>query len=299
MAQEAGRIRFHYGFYAAMKLEYDIIHAPVTYEQEIQLGEDPVRLDFLIIKKDAGVVLNDPIGEFFRAVNLFEYKSPEDGLSIDDFYKALGYGLIYKGYDRKVNELPIEDMTLTIVRHSYPRELINTLKQSGFTVDKKYPGIYRIDGKISIKTQIVVSSRLLNGEYEGLKLLASGCTKEAVISYARKAIASEDENVKTNAETVIGICLDINNSLGKQLEEDEAMNEVISRIIKRNIDAARLEGINEGINKGINKGINEDKERVAADMLRDGKPLEEITRYSKLAEDTIRNLAKTLGVAIM
>ena len=287
MAQEAGRIRFHYGFYAAMKLEYDIIHAPVTYEQEIQLGEDPVRLDFLIIKKDAYIVMKDPIGEFFRAVNLFEYKSPEDGLSIDDFYKAVGYAFIYKGYDRKVNELPIEDMTLTLVRHSYPRELIKALKQSGFTVDEKYPGIYRIDGKISIKIQIVVSSRLPDGEYEGLQLLTSGCTKEAIIHYAEKAVASEDENVKTNAETVIGICLDINKNLGKQLEEDETMNEVISKIVKRNIDAARQEG------------INETNERVATDMLKKKLPLSLIEEISKLSEDTIRNLAKTLGVAVM
>ena len=31
--------------------------APVTYEQEKQLGEDPIRLDFLIIKKQRDAVL--------------------------------------------------------------------------------------------------------------------------------------------------------------------------------------------------------------------------------------------------
>ena len=82
MTVETGRTRFHYGFYAAMKVEYGIIHANVTYEQEIQLGDAPIRLDFLIVKKDANVILTAPIGEFFKAVNLFEYKSPEDGLSI-------------------------------------------------------------------------------------------------------------------------------------------------------------------------------------------------------------------------
>ena len=85
--------------------------------------------------------------------------------------EVMAYAFIYKGYDRKVNELPIEDMTLTLVRHSYPRELIKALKQSGFTVDEKYPGIFRVDGRISIKIQIVVSSRLPTGEYEGLQLL--------------------------------------------------------------------------------------------------------------------------------
>ncbi len=218
MADEAGRTRFHYGFYAAMKVEYGLIRAQLTYEQEIQLGEDPIRLDFLIIKKDTAVALTDPIGEFFRAVNLFEYKSPEDGLSIDDFYKVQGYGLIYKGFDRKVNELPIEEMTLTLVRHAYPREMLKELKRSGFIITEPRQGIYRFEGKISIPVQLVVSSRLPEGEYEGLRLLAEGCTKDAVIKYAEQAIASEDENVKTNAETVIGICLDINKNLGKQLE---------------------------------------------------------------------------------
>ena len=128
------RIDYHHGFYAAMKVEYDLMQAPVSYEQEKELGEKPVRLDFLIIKKAKHAVLTDPIGQFFQSVNLFEYKSPEDGLTIDDFYKAQGYGLIYKGFDRKVNELPIEDMTLTFVRHAYPRELVKELKATGFQV---------------------------------------------------------------------------------------------------------------------------------------------------------------------
>ncbi|MBQ9574610.1 MAG: hypothetical protein IJR27_04955, partial [Synergistaceae bacterium] len=126
MSKEEGRIRFHYGFYAAMKVEYDLMHADITYEQEIQLGEDP-------------------IGEFFEAINLFEYKSPADSFSIDDFYKAVAYAFIYKGYGRKIDELPIGDMTLTLVRHTYPRELMKALKLRGFAVDEVQPGIYRIE----------------------------------------------------------------------------------------------------------------------------------------------------------
>ena len=286
MTEEAGRIRFHYGFYAAMKVHYDLMRAQVTYEQEKQLGEDPIRLDFLIVKKEAGVVLTDPIGEFFKGVNLFEYKSPEDGLSIDDFYKVQGYGLIYKGFDRKVNELPIEEMTLTLVRHAYPREMLKELKRSGFIITEPHKGIYRFEGKISIPVQLVVSSRLPEGEYEGLRLLAEGCTKDAVIKYAEQAVASENENVKTNAETVISICLDINKDLGKQLEEDKAMNEVIKKIMKRNIDAAKQEG------------VNEEKERVATDMLKDNYSLSAIERISKLSEDAIRGIAQSLGIAV-
>ena len=38
-------------------------------------------------------------------------------------------------------------------------------------------------------------------------------------------------------------------------------------------------------------------ERVATDMLKDGKPLEEIMKYSRLAKDAIVKLANSLGVA--
>lgn len=150
---------------------------------------------------------------------------------------------------------------------------------------------FRFEGKISIPVQFVVTSRLPDREYEGLKLLAGGCTKEAVLHYAEKAIASGDDNIKTNAGTVISICLDINKNLGAELKEAGLMNQVIRDIFKKDFDVAEM--------KGRQEGINDANERVATDMLRDGKPIDEIKKYSKLADGTIRNIAKTLGVAII
>lgn len=288
MPKESGRIRYHYGFYAAMKVEYDLIHADLTYEQEIQLGEDPIRLDFLIIKKNAGVVLHDPIGEFFEAVNIFEYKSPHDALSIDDFYKAVAYSFIYKGYNRKVDELPIRDMTLTLVRHSYPRELMKVLKKDGFTVEQRHPGIFRVEGNINLKIQIVVSSRLSAYEYEGLQLLSTGCTADDVLRYAKRAAESDDGNVKTNSETVMAVCLDINKGLDSEMEDDMSMN--IRETINGIFAVAKKEGIKEG--------VHETNERVASDMLRNGETLEKVKMYSHLAEDSIRAIAKSLGISI-
>ena len=46
----------------------------------------------------------------------------------------------------------------------------------------------------------------------------------------------------------------------------------------------------------IEKEINE---RVATDMIKDGKPLSEISKYSKLTEAAIRKIAKSMGVAVL
>ena len=65
------------------------------------------------------------------------------------------------------------------------------------------------------------------------------------------------------------------------------MSELIMEIFRDKFDEAEK------------RGVIKDKERVAADMLRDGEPLEKITKYSRLAEDTIRDLARNLGIALV
>ena len=292
MAEESLRTRFHYGFYAAMEVEYDLANIPLTYEQEIELGKDPLRLDFLIIKKEPDIILRDPIGEFFKHVNIFEYKSPEDGLSIDDFYKVQGYGLIYKGFGRKVNELPLENITLTIVRHIYPQKMLKMLKDSGIVITESHPGIYRFEGNLSIPVQLIVSSKLPRGEYDGLRLLADGATIEEIKSYAEKAIASNNERIKENAGTVIDICLATN----KNLEEVETMYEGFKEFFKKSIEKERQEWRQEGLQEGRQNGINEEKERVAVDMLKKNLPLPLITDISKLSEDIVRGLACSMGI---
>ena len=76
----------------------------------------------------------------------------------------------------------------------------------------------------------------------------SGSLFHKLAHYAEKAVASEDENIKTNAGTVISICLDINEELGSQrdineelgsqLKEEGTMNETIRRIFKEAFDDA-------------------------------------------------------------
>ena len=53
------------------------------------------------------------------------------------------------------------------------------------------------------------------------------------------------------------------------------------------------------IKKGAERKEAEVNERVATEMLKDGEPLSKILKYSKLTEIHIRQLAKSLGVAVL
>jgi hypothetical protein len=96
-----------------------------------------------------------------RTYNIIEYKSPDDKLSIDDFFKTIGYACLYKGYGEKVNVIPENELTVSVFRNAYPREMIKELKRKGHEVIEKYPGIYYVTNNLPFPAQIVVTSRLV------------------------------------------------------------------------------------------------------------------------------------------
>ena len=59
----------------------------------------------------------------FRQHNVIEYKSLGDSLNIDDFYKTLAYAFLYKSLSDKVDGIPADQLTLSLVRQGYPRDI--------------------------------------------------------------------------------------------------------------------------------------------------------------------------------
>ena len=69
---EVGKIEYHYGFYGAVHVVYEPTKVHMEYLQEHELGDEPVRMDMLILKHDR-TPLSDPIDRFFRTNNVLEY----------------------------------------------------------------------------------------------------------------------------------------------------------------------------------------------------------------------------------
>ena len=84
-------IQWHPAFCYAMELELREYKNHLRYECEHNLGKMPLKIDFLVIRKDADVKIENEIGDFFMRANLFEYKSSGDAINAEMFYKALSY----------------------------------------------------------------------------------------------------------------------------------------------------------------------------------------------------------------
>ena len=133
------QVGYHYGFFAAIHFDYEVVQLKLSFQQELELGDKPIRLDMVIIKRSRGRALKDSIGRFIKRHNILEYKSPRKSLSIDDFYKVQGYACIYKSLARTVNAISIADLTVSIFCHMYPRKMFADLRGVGFTIEEVSP----------------------------------------------------------------------------------------------------------------------------------------------------------------
>ena len=89
------KIQWHPAFDAALQIELEDEAEYLEFEPEHLLSKKPMQIDVLV-KNEKDVKIKKNIGRIFRQYNIIEYKSPDDKLNIDDFYKTYGYACLYK-----------------------------------------------------------------------------------------------------------------------------------------------------------------------------------------------------------
>ena len=122
-------LQWHPAFQAALQVELAKDRPFLRFYEEYNLSRKPLQMDTLIVKLEPGHSVSKSIGRIFRTYNIVEYKSPEDYISVNDFYKVLGYVCVYQADTRKVLEIVPEELTITLVGDHYPGRLVRHLKK--------------------------------------------------------------------------------------------------------------------------------------------------------------------------
>ena len=143
MQSSQTHIPWHPAFVEAMQMELDEFRDSLEFYPEYQLTAEPLRIDCVVIKKAKNIKITKNIAAIFREVNLLEYKSPDDYISITDFYKVYGYACLYAALEK----VPVTSLSISFVESRHPRELLNHLKKvRNYTVEEKQAGIYTVVG---------------------------------------------------------------------------------------------------------------------------------------------------------
>ena len=171
MKNAPDKLQWHPAFCAAAGLEFHEDIERLELKPEYNLSKEPIRIDLLIIKEGSTGQIKNEIGHIMRTYNVIEYKSPEDALTIDDFYKTIGYACLYKGYGEYVDAVPINELTISIFRETRPEKMFLTLQRYGHKIEERYPGIYYVTEHLPIPAQIIVTQELEPGEHRSLRIL--------------------------------------------------------------------------------------------------------------------------------
>ena len=155
--------------------------------------------------------------------------------------------MLYKGLSKNVDAVPVGELTVSIFRHAYPREMFKQLKELGFKICEVHPGVYHIQGNISIATQVVVTSRLSKDRYEAFRALAKNASTEDIKKLLKLTDDSSDPKMIEYVRAVLNVSAVLNEPVIEAIKEAGIMNHAVERIFHKEFEEKIQEGRQEGI----------------------------------------------------
>jgi hypothetical protein len=242
-----------------------------------------LRIDVIIIKKDKDAVIDKNIASIFRGVNIVEYKSPDDSLTVADFHKVLAYAHLYYALQGGIG---INDMTITLVAGKHPRELLKHLqKECYYKVEERWQGIYLVTGD-KLPVQIIETKQLSDTDNMWLSSLSNKLTVESL-----SRIMEEGHGKVAHIAAFMYMVLHANVEV---LEEIRMRNEKrFYQVLEQMGVAAEFEARGEARGEARAEArLLENNLKVAQKFIRKGWSVEEIAEMFELDIDMVRSLCK-------
>lgn len=298
MAKE--RIAWHPAFASVVQIDLGRYGGRLEYETEHELNLMPLRIDLVVVRKDPSLSIERGYASAFRGHNLMEFKSENDALTLNDLFKVIAYGCLYKAYGTSLGPVSHDDVTLTLVRRTKPVGLLCDAEEAGFAVVETEPGIYDMPGLI-FPVRLVVTSEIDPNESLWLASLGTGVSESQLRRLLEAAEALSDTGLRPLADAALEVVVRANSEALLRLKrEDEAMmmtlREIMAPEIDKEIEQARLEASNEAaatyMQKGVREGRSEAERSIAENLVASGLlTLEQIAAATGLSLEEVRRIA--------
>ena len=244
------KLQWHPGFSPALRITLQDEMQYLEMHEEYPLSKKPPQIDVLILKKTRDITIQKRIGRIFRGHNIIEYKSPDDYLSINDFYKVYGYTCFYQSNTDSVREIDPSDLTITFACSHYPREMLKHLQESrGITAEYQGDGIYYLTGD-AIPMQLLYLPELDKKENYWLQSLRTDLKAGQEI---RTLMSNYEKHRKSkDYEAVMNL---ITHANWKQMEVEKEMCDALKELFAEELKEADSKGRSEGLQVGRTEGI--------------------------------------------
>jgi hypothetical protein len=221
-------------------------------------------------------VIEKNIARIFRRHNVFEYKSPEDYASVEDFQKVCAYVWLYAS----MNKASMRDITVTIVGTRHPNEALRYLKEDwDCKISEPYSGVYIAKG-FMIPVQIVESKKLNKHENLWLYSLQNNVNAENLKAVLR-AVAKRGKGERFGA--YLNVLLSAN---PKTMKEIDVMTAELREVFIETGLADEWKAM------GVEKGRGIERLWVARNALKKGLSMWDVAEITGLSREEIEALTK-------
>lgn len=295
------RKQWHGPYFGSMRLELKENGEGCEYDGEYILNTKALQIDMLARTKGEITWVLDEITQGFRRHNIIEFKSPDDALDLDVFYKTLGYGCLYKAQGSHVNAIHRMDISVTFIRERKPEKLLQELAEL-YDVVERAPGIYMLQGEgLLFAVQILVLREMTWEKHIWVTALQRQITREHARLLLLEMRKLEKVQEREWADSVLQLAIANNKEIFERLKGDEFMCQALRELMAEEIDEelykARCIGEKEGEKRGEERGEEKGQKSLGEVIKRllSGEDKEKI-RHSGVSEKTLDWALEVLGM---
>ena len=250
------RSDWHSGFEAILKIDTHKYGDKVAIRVEHTLGEEPPRIDFVILVNDGGVAFDKEIFWIFKKFNIIEYKNPGDTLDEKTIRKMIGYVNFFIALSDKGEGVTVNDVTASIFRSAKPVKLFAEMEKAGTFEKTETSGIYLVKNLTDFPFQIVITGELKGDEYSAYRTLKKNAKREDVKRVIAAGDAETDGLTREHYRVLMNLVTDKNRKLIEGIRKEGVMT--VLDIYKEEVD--------EIANERADERVKEADERWSATM---------------------------------
>lgn len=124
---------------------------------------------------------------------------------------------MYKSLGKHVNEIKAEDVTVTFLRYSYPRELFKNLSAMGIDMEERYPGIHYAKGDVLFPIQIIVTKDLDRKKHASLRIITRKANEEDVRQFLMDTVGTEEPGDLHNIDAILQVSVSANSEVYRKV----------------------------------------------------------------------------------
>ena len=193
-----------------------------------------------------------------------------------------------------MDEIPAEEITITLIRDRKPVKLMQELEKSGYECKKETVGIYYVSG-VMFPVQIIASSELDVDMHVQLKALTNHLEESLMRQYLLQVSTFEGRE-KNLADIVLQVIVNSNMEKVREWKGSERiMCEALRVLMADELNEERVEGQREGRVEGQREGLI----RAYASLVQDGIiPVETGAEKAGMSVDDFTKEMKQAGYVI-